>query len=83
MAVRAEVYNKADGFRFRLIDGNEATQWAQYTQAPLLNGVVGATEYFTGGNHKFPVDNGIALLTTDQFCDLITIGKENFNATPV
>ena len=52
----------------RLVDGEQKTQWVNYTGFVYLNGKVGVTDYFTG--------KGEMILTPQEFCEMAGAGEE-------
>lgn len=60
-----EARDDAKGFFFRLVDGEDVSPWASYTQVCYLKGSVGVTDYFTGEGEK--------VLTPDEYCQLIAV----------
>lgn len=61
--MKLEAEDTCNSFRFRLVDGKEKSPWAAYSQICYLNGMVGATDYYTGDGEK--------ILTPDEFCQLL------------
>ena len=68
MAIICEVVDDNNGFKFRLVEGSEKTDWASYTQVAYLNGMCCATDYYLGDGSQMKV------ISCQEFVKAIAVG---------